>query len=71
MFLFNEIFCPEYDCEIIWSLLSQSVAKVHNWYNCIGIKQNCLSASSGNIYVSILYFHSFSMMYVREQEIRR
>ena len=29
VFLFNEIFCLEYDCEIIWSLLSQSVAKVH------------------------------------------
>ena len=58
VFLFNEIFCPEYDCEIIWSLLSQSVAKVHisNWFKCIGIKQNCLSASSGNIYVSILFF---------------
>ena len=27
VFLFNEIFCL--DCEIIWSLLSQSVAKVH------------------------------------------
>ena len=29
MFLFSEIFCSENGCEIIWSLLSQSVAKVH------------------------------------------